>query len=426
MSTLIKKKSSWTLRNHTGSITPLALIVIFAIMALALPFTAIVLIELNISANQGKRVQAFYLADAGIEYGNDQLRQTNGTWCTGTIGPVSVTSYSNTPIGSFTLSVSTTVTNGRTAWKITSVGTPTDTYSSASIIAISRRANFSSFLIFREDMTASFGDGYHANGRVHVNDNFLTSGRPIFDELCSATGTEIHSGSGSAKFNGGHQWNYPHIDMPDTYDIDDLYSKASTNGFTDAQYTGSTTYTAATITFSGTSAIIYLTKSGATTYRFSFPIGDNSLFAFRIPVFVSGTVNGQVTIVSNGKITITNHLLYADTSQSSNDLIGLITKNLVEIDKNCPSTLDIYASILAPISPNGYFQAGPALTVPKTALNFHGSYTSWSNGSFVSGSNGFQTRNFDFDRRLTTISPPFFFNIDSVFHMVYWKNAYFL
>ncbi|MFB3894856.1 MAG: hypothetical protein ACE14V_00985 [bacterium] len=411
-------------RKMKGSITPLAIIVIFVILALALPFTAIVLIELNISANQGKRVQAFYLADAGLEYGNDQLRQTNGTWTgTGTT-PVYLT-HANGTIGSFLINVTTSVSNGVTFWTLTSIGTPSDTYSSASIVGITRQANYANFLIFRETMNARFGDGYYANGRVHVNDDLKTDNSPVFEKLVTAVGKHDHTGSKQAKFRGGLQTYASYIAMPTTYDIDGLYTKANSTGLTDQQYTGSTVYSATTVTFNGATATVVITKTGATTKIINYPLSGESLMAFRTPVYVSGTVDGRVTIVSMDDITITSNLVYKDRTSSSDDMTGLISKGIVEIAQNCPTTLNVDASILVPLS-GGCFQAGPALNVAKNTLNFNGSYTSYENGSFVSGSKGFQTRNFLYDNRLINSCPPYFFYIDNIFHMIYWKNAYFL
>lgn len=421
---IIKLRNRANTSKMKGSITPLAIIVIFVILALALPFTAIVLIELNISANQGKRVQAFYLADAGIEYGNDKLRQTNGTW-TGTGATPQYLTHANGTIGSFIVNVTTSTNNGVTFWTLTSIGTPTDTYSSASIVGITRQANYASYLIFRQTMDARFGSGYYANGRVHVNDDLKTDNNPVFEKLVTSVGRHDHSGSKKAVFRGGLQTYASYLPMPTTYDIDDLYTQANSSGLTDQQYTGSTVYSATTVTFNGATARVVITKPGATTKIIDYPLNGESLMAFRTPVYISGTVDGRVTVISMDDITITSNLVYQDRTASSNDMTGLIAKGIVEIAQNCPTTLNVDASILVPLS-GGKFQAGPALNVAKNTLNFNGSYTSYENGSFVSGNRGFQTRNFLYDNRLTTACPPYFFNIDSVFHMVYWKNAYFL
>jgi hypothetical protein len=75
--------------------------------------------------------------------------------------------------------------------------------------------------------------------------------------------------------------------------------------------------------------------------------------------FVEGTLNGQLTIGAKSNIVVTKHIKYANTTASSDDVLGLITNNYLEVIHpvrctNCPvsgSTAKSYQNI------NGYWDA---------------------------------------------------------------------
>ncbi len=419
------------LANDKGNVLAFTMIVIFALVAIAAPFFAVGLIELHISQNQTYRIQAFYLADAGINYGNEVLRASDAGFGASTSPPIQYLSYAGQTIGSYKVTVNLIqTTNIIHAWQIVSIGTPTNTYSQASILGVTRTAFFNDYLVFRDEMSATFGTGYEATGPVYIGSNILTNGNPIFDGPVKVVGLLVNSG-GTPSFLGGVQYGAPALSAISTYSINSILSIASSSGFYDGKYGGGTTnYTAATVTFNMNTAIITLvgpTSSRTTTIYYSLSTTTTgTLIGLRPQVFISGTLHGDVSVVSNSTITLVNNLVYSNTALTSPDILGLITNQIVQIASTAPANLTVDAAIYAMDSGIGLFEAGPALNVPMGTLTLNGSYATWGNGSFVSGSDGFQVRDFNYDNRFMYMSPPWFFAVDSEYNKVYWKNAYFL
>jgi hypothetical protein len=424
------------LANDKGNVLAFTMIVIFALVAIAAPFFAVGLIELNISQNQTYRIQAFYLADAGVNYGNELLRATDGNFSGETIGSSTTTStqyvsYNGQTVGSYYAKVKLIQSNGLiNAWQIVGFGTPSNTYSQASILSVSETAFFNDYLVFRDTMSDPFGTGYLANGPMYIGSDIITDGTPEFEGPVTVHGTLDNEG-GTPSFLGGVSYNAPVLAANSTFSIGSVFSIASSSGFTDGHYGGGTTnYTAATVTFDNTSAVITLvgpTNGQTTTLYYTLSTTTaGSIIALRPVVYVSGTVNAQVNLVSDSTITITNNLVYANTTLQSTNILGLMTKAWVQIADTVPTNLTVDAAIYAMNSTNGVFEAGPALGVPLGTLTLNGSYATYSNGSFESGSDGFVERDFNFDTRFLYMSPPDFFAVDSEFNKVYWKNAYFL
>ena len=417
----MKKIKQSPVKGRTrGSTLAVMMIIMFVMIAVLTPFFSVGLIEMAISQNQSYRVQAFYIADAGIAYGNYMLATKDGAY-TGTGSNPFYLAYSGKTIGSFKVTV--TQLPDKNFYRVVSVGTPTGTYSGASILAITKKASTSDYNIFRETMSVNFGDGYHAYGKVHVNSNLLTSGRPIFDGKVTCTGVNIRSGSGTPDFRGGFYSHSSVIKFPDYSDITTtLYDYCTDSGFSDQQYTGSTIYSGATVTFDGSTARITLFRPSKST-TINYAMTTATVLGFRMPVYVSGSINGQATIIAWDDIEIVNNLGYKDTSISSDDLIGLISLTDVVIDHSCPDNTVIRCAMALP---NGCFKIHPSFNASKRSLNFYGSMATYTNGSFTNGTKGFTNRNFYFDPRLSILAPPKFKYLDNEYSMIYWKNAYFL
>ncbi len=55
-------------------------------------------------------------------------------------------------------------------------------------------------------------------------------------------------------------------------------------------------------------------------------------------LFLSGTLNGRLTIGTGNDIIVTNDIRYANTSTASDDLLGLIPQNSVKISTQLTAT----------------------------------------------------------------------------------------
>lgn len=134
--------------------------------------------------------------------------------------------------------------------------------------------------------------------------------------------------------------------------------------------------------------------------------------------FVSGTLDGQLTIGADNNIVITNNTTYRDTGASSDDLLGLIANNYVQVfhpvdgnGNNLPGSrnnLTIRAAILALnhsfIVQN--YQYGNTLgnlnVIGAISQKFRGPV-----GTFGQVDHGY-LKNYVYDNRLQVLSPPHF------------------
>lgn len=152
-------------------------------------------------------------------------------------------------------------------------------------------------------------------------------------------------------------------------------------------------------------------------------------------VWVSGTVNGYVTIAaaefpespSNYKhIIIQDNLIYAETA--ADDAIGLIAQGDIIVPRNVPNDMIIhaaalsqYASISRPYYRTTYSQAvRNSLLFFGSQISYEGGGWKWTNGSGTVV-NGFVYTNHTYDGNLLYYPPPGF-PVDDTYELISWEE----
>lgn len=252
----------------------------------------------------------------------------------------------------------------------------------------------------------------HLEGPVHSNDQLNVAGNPVFDgSVTSAAGSVNYqnpppAGGNNPQFNGGLSLGAAPIQLPLT--VTQLRTAASSAG--GAWYTGNTTIT---LQSNGTMLVTNPVRGWVNQPQ---PLPANgAMFVNGGNVSVSGSLDGQLTIGTNRNIMITNNIGYADNPQvnpQSDDVLGLVAEQNVVVSQAAPSNLQIQASVMAlnsSFTVENWWQ-GP----PKGTLSVYGGIIqkdrgpvgtfSSATGNKLSG----YSKDYWYDPRFSNLAPPFF------------------
>lgn len=171
-------------------------------------------------------------------------------------------------------------------------------------------------------------------------------------------------------------------------------------------------------------ATIALNGNQATINGTNYDISDILLIRSNGNLNVSGTLNGQLTIATTGKIYILDNLIYANESPTSDDVLGLfaeddiIVKNNENVSPGVGKNIRIDASILSldrfSIYPfNGGDANNPIGRKPCATLQVNGGIIQQVRGvmghfSLSSGCIDGYIKDYRYDNRLLTTPPPYF------------------
>lgn len=211
-----------------------------------------------------------------------------------------------------------------------------------------QRKTWADYALWSDDnRNIYFKSGEKFNGKVHSNTELWFSGDPEFFERVTSAAASFGGSTNSCTFHKDFITSAPTQTMA-TVNFSNLYNKAS------IVYTG-TTY----ITVSGTNMIISNDRAGLSTATNPIP-PDGVIYVETATtgasatrpgdVFISGTLDGRITVATEHNINITNHLEYAvdaKTNAACNDALGLISMHDVVVKTSCPDDVRIYAHIMA-------------------------------------------------------------------------------
>jgi hypothetical protein len=172
------------------------------------------------------------------------------------------------------------------------------------------------------------------------------------------------------------------------------------------------------------------------TFLNSYDLDDISVIYVEDTVWVSGVVNGYVTVAaaefpespSNYKnIIIQNNLTYAESS--SDDAIGLIAQGNIIVPRNVPNSLTIHAAALSQYGMihRPYYDTSYSSAVRQN-LFFFGSQISYEGGGWKwvnsSGTviNGFVFTNHTYDGNLLYYPPPGF-PVGDTYELISWEEV---
>ena len=171
----------------------------------------------------------------------------------------------------------------------------------------------------------------------------------------------------------------------------------------------------------GTDQLVYIQEATS---------GNTSTMAAK--TYVHGTLDGRVTIASEDDIMITDHIRYANTSSTSDDALGLISKDDVWVTTAAPDNLDVYAAILAAgqyESDRGSFGVLEYYSgSPRGDLHVYGSIVQDQRGavgtfSETSGPVSGYTKQYTFDSRFSAVAPPYYPTVNSKVRFNGWSEG---
>ena len=277
-------------------------------------------------------------------------------------------------------------------------------------------------------------------GPFHTQDKLLVDGRPYFDQSVS-TLKGIDTLSGGPVINGTYT---PNVDTPmDTGGVSNVKAEAANDGYT---FTGHDTVY---LSFVNDSVKYKYSYNGPVTSKLGTQLAPNGvIFADQATLRIQGTVQGQYTVgASQGTKTVTNttyewqyvkHVgwtqvpvtttstvnaggnIYIDdnityktnpkTNPSSNDLLGIVAENNVEITKNYANNHDVIIDA-AIYCQNGGLTAedygsrpvsGAIYLLGGLSQNLRGAVGTYSGSTIAHGFRKY----YMYDGRLKNISPP--------------------
>ena len=275
-------------------------------------------------------------------------------------------------------------------------------------------------------------------GWVHSNDRLYFSqtggqGANFYDKLTSAA-TDYGGTTNGAYFAKGFQMNANQGDIADV-DFDRLETAAQTFGLV---LDGATA-----ITLQGTRMLVTNSRKGWNKYSVS--IGTNSIVYIRNAtsgttstrpgkLSLGGKLDGRLTIATEDDINITNHVTYAAdprTNSSSDDALGLVSMDDINVETSAPNNLQIFAAMLATGEQSNndgsfgvteYDRGSPRgdLTVWGSIVQeVRGPVGTFNNQGITSGFR----KNYGYDSRFRTAAPPFYPRVDTKINVEGWREG---
>lgn len=207
-------------KSNSGAALIIALLIMAVLTLLGSAAIMVSSIETKISGNQKSSIQAFYIAEAGIQHaiGNltnsidsfdDELSTNNGVMLNAisfASGSYTVTAIDNNDDDDQLTDIDKTI-------KITSTGTAQRGATKEIECLITSLYNPSNAITTNGDLTIS-GDPIisGSKGSVHSNNNLSISGDPTIDHQATASGT--YTASGDPTIGGTSGGGFPNVGVP--------------------------------------------------------------------------------------------------------------------------------------------------------------------------------------------------------------------
>ncbi len=417
---------------------------------------------LNSSVRDFRKLLAFNIAEAGIEYyrwhlAHAPLDYQDGT---GAPGPYEHDYYdkSGNLIGTFTLDITPPLVGSRVV-KIRSTGKLLTDSSVEKIIEV--RLGIPSLAKYAVAMNDNvrFGAGTEVFGPIHSNKGIRFDGlaHNVITSVLSAYNDPDHSGADEYAvhthvsptdplptstlpartdvFMSGRQMGVPPVDFVGiTQTLSQMSTDAQSSGFYRASSTAygyevvfktNDTFDLYKVT-SLTAAPKYCTNSqnqsgwgtwtiSATTSLGNYPFPTNGIIFLEDHVWVRGQIDGARLVVGarnvlgTGSITINNNLLY--TNYDGSDVIGLIAEYNINTGLGSADVERIDAALIAQSGRAGryYYGSNCGTGYIRNTLTLYGMIASSLRYGFAyTNGTGYQIRNITYDANLLFGPPPSF------------------
>ncbi|MDZ7372349.1 MAG: DUF4900 domain-containing protein [candidate division KSB1 bacterium] len=413
-------------RDQRGVSLVLVLCILVVFGTLGLVTHSLVTTDLDSSVKLHDSSQAFWAAEAGIELACRFLRYANPP----PGGTQPFVQFDRVPCGQghFTVTIDPNDNNPNTylkAYTVTSLGVCGEARRAIRVeLGMKTFSHYAYCTNSEGSSTIWFVTGDVIEGPLHSNDRIAIYSRPVFLGPVTSAATSFRKGAAyNPDFRSGYQLGVPPIAFPTFQDVTNNYWALNTDPpevVLDARFSrhASVTLNAdGTITYS----VWHSTSSGivydlAPTTR---PVSDlRGILFVQGDVEISGTLDGQLTVVATELIRIVDDLRYAASDASGrpaegcDDLLGLISGGDVVVADTPPNRNDVVidASILA---------LGNSFTVENyNSGSARGYLRLWGSlaqkvrgpvGTF--GYGGSQTgylKDYHYDLRLLNVVPPYY------------------
>jgi hypothetical protein len=453
--------------NSTQGAGMLLFIMVFGFISIGMIIFGVVsyaIFEHQVSVRNHVREQSFHIAEAGVNYYRWHLAHAPTDYTDGTDeeGPYQrpFTNKDGEIIGYYSLDIippafgTSVVTIRSTGWTIERPDITRTIqvrlgYPGLADYAFVNNGNM------RFSQTTQVHGKVHANGGIEFNgqsDAPIQSGRETYES--NGTKNGIWGTGGPTEF-----WNFPvpEIDFGAiTADLallktmaeerglhfthsgqNGYYLEFQANGTVDIYRVNSVSCYYGNWYYTGTNWIQnnHCFDVSNRTLLNSYNLNDISVIFVEDTVWVSGTVNGYVTVVaaafpespSNYKqIIIQDNLVYAEVA--SDDALGLISQGNIIVPRNIPTNMTIHAAVLSQYGmiQRPYYSTTYSAAV-RQSLFFFGSQISYGGGGWKwinsSGTvvNGFIDTNHTYDGNLLYYPPPGF-PVGNTYELISWEE----
>lgn len=372
--------------NQRGTALILSLTVLTISLVMAASLTGVIVNQARQEIQRAEGAELFAAAEGGIE--KMKWRVTNGVsgWTSG---------LAEHSVGNCLVTVTVTGPAADNYYQITATGRfpgANPLRRSVSIQAIPPGfLAMSQYMFFINQAHLTIGTGAEVWGKVHSNRNVMIYGAGVIfhDEVTVVNQILYYNGAteGNTVYYSTHTEGVDPIPMPTSTELAALRPYAQLDGY---YTTGSLTVAFladGTVTLNGGSAL---------------PLPPNGVIFAEGDVNISGTVKGQVTVVSAQGVNITNDLKYESLTASPPNILGLIAETSIYIPNSAPYNIEIDAAMLCR---TGKAYAG--LSSAKGTLIIRGSLASNTLSYFANTSgHGYTTRKYYYDDNLLLYPPP--------------------
>ena len=411
------------IKNKKGTVLIASYLVITVLAILGSAFVSRSISEVRVAQRQKNSMDAFYLAEAGIDKALVYLRSLpNPPGGTGPFDPLGGSQGLGS--GGYTITIDPDDNNPSTSlkrYKIISsgfVGNVTDPEVTRQLLSEVRLDSYARYAYFTDDehfrwygwrIPVWFITGDLLEGPTQTNSHLHISGDPVFAGLVRTADdfiTYMHGGppADNPDFQEGIELGVEPVRMPSK--ALELRSVTAQEGL---KLNGPTSIV---LQSDGT---MNVTNSQEGWVDENMPLPENgALFVNAGNLTISGTLNGQLTVGTNRNIIIPDNLVYNNDPRidpSSTDMLGVIAERDVIIDQDAPYDLEINVSLMA---------LGNSFLVERWWEGLKGTLTLYGGviqdyrgpvGTFNSDTNtkisGY-TKDYHYDPRLASTSPPYY------------------
>jgi len=451
-------------------------VIVFAgvFLTLLTGLTGFISVQKNGTDAKEASERAIQIAEAGLDYYRWHLAHYPNDMQdgTGAAGPYTHT-YEDPEegaVGSFTLDISGNMSCGSlTSVEVRSTGR-TDAYPNIERTVYGKyaRPSVAEYAYIVNDNVWAGDDRiilgrYHANGGIRMdgeNQSLVTSGKATWSCTSSFGCSPTQTKAGVFGDGPGYAlWEYPAETVDFTglaLNLGNLKSTVQNGGglYFPVRSTWWNTLgyhlifnTNGTVTVyrvTGTDGVWSYTTEDGWEYLYEEIDGQTLVGTYTIPsacsvifvednIWVEGTVNGKVTLISANTVTsntdanvyLVDDLLYADTDGS--DGLTIVGENDVLIPYDVPYDMDLNGVFIAQKGRFGrnYYDDGSkdkrgTLRIYGSTVSFKRVGTKWTSGGVYTS--GFADRYDSYDRKLATDAPPFTPYVDDEYGFVEWRE----